>query len=62
MLYPEGGSQPQENPNAGKLKGSHYNFAPGEQKKRDYDWKINPRDHVFGYAEKKVLNGAALAL
>uniref|UniRef100_A0A7S3FSN4 EFHB C-terminal EF-hand domain-containing protein n=1 Tax=Strombidium rassoulzadegani TaxID=1082188 RepID=A0A7S3FSN4_9SPIT len=41
---------------------THGNFAPGEQKKRDYEWKFEPNDHVFGYAEKKVLNGAAMAL
>ena len=41
---------------------THGNFAPGEQKKRDYEWNLDPNAHRFGYAEKKVLNGAALAL
>ena len=41
---------------------THGNFAPGEQKNRDYDWKFDPTQHRFGYGEKKVLNGAAMAL
>ena len=43
-------------------KKTHGNYAPGEQKDRNYNWKINPNEHCFGYAEKKVLNGAANAL
>jgi hypothetical protein len=41
---------------------THGNFAPGEQKKRDYNWGFEPADQIFGYSEKKVLNGAAMAL
>jgi len=41
---------------------THGNYAPGEQKKRDYEWKFDPAEHNFGYGEKKILNGAALAL
>jgi len=37
---------------------THGNFNPGEQKKRDYNWGFEPADHIFGYSEKKVLNGA----
>ena len=37
---------------------THGNFYPGEQKKRDYNWGFEPADHIFGYSEKKVLNGA----
>jgi len=43
-------------------KRTHGNYAPGEQKARNYDWNFNPSDHCFGYGEKKVLNGAAMAL
>jgi hypothetical protein len=43
-------------------KKTHGNFAPGEQKNREYDWKFNPNAHVFGYGEKRVENGAAMAL
>ena len=41
---------------------THGNFQPGEQKKRDYNWKFDPAEHMFGYGEKKVLDGAAKAL
>ena len=41
---------------------THGNYAPGEQKNRDYDWKFNPNAHIFGYGEKRVENGAAMAL
>ena len=41
---------------------THGNYAPGEQKQREYNWKFNPSEHTFGYGEKKVLNGASLAL
>jgi EF-hand domain-containing family member B len=41
---------------------THMNYAPGEQKHRNYEWKFDPNGHVFGYAEKKVANGAAMAL
>jgi hypothetical protein len=43
-------------------KKTHGNFAPGEQKNREYDWKFNPSAHVFGYGEKRVEHGAAMAL
>ncbi|WIA10245.1 hypothetical protein OEZ85_010445 [Tetradesmus obliquus] len=35
---------------------SHGSFAPGEQRKRDYDWskaKIDPRQHRFGRVDSK---------
>ena len=37
---------------------THGNYDPGEQKTRDYNWKFDPADHMFGYGEQKVLNGA----
>ena len=43
-------------------KKTHGNFNPGEQKNRNYEWKIDPNEHRFGYGEKKVLNGAAMAI
>lgn len=30
---------------------THGNYQPGEQKKRDYNWKMDPNDHMFGYGE-----------
>lgn len=41
---------------------THGNFAPGEQKTRDYNYPVNPVDHRFGFGEKKVLNGAAMSV
>jgi len=61
MIAPRGGAQ--HDPASDALyRKTHMNYAPGEQKHRDYEWKFNPNDHVFGYAEKKVANGAAMAL
>ena len=52
-----------EDPNITDMyKKTHGNFAPGEQKNRNYDWNFNHNDHRFGYAEKRILNGAATAL
>jgi len=48
---------------------THGNFAPGEQRSRDYDWNANQRiqsgdaaNHAFGYGEQKLLNGAAKSI
>ena len=41
---------------------THGNYNPGQQKSRNYNWTIDPAEHRFGYSEKKVPNGAALAL
>jgi hypothetical protein len=62
MLYPMGGGRPEDQPIADMYKKTHGNFNPGEQKNRNYDWNMNPTDHRFGYGEKKVLNGAAMAI
>ena len=63
MLYPMGGAEAYEDKATHELyRKTHGNYAPGEQKLRDYDWKFDPQGHSFGYAEKRVLNGAAMAL
>jgi len=63
ILYPMGGAHISDDPNTHSMyRYTHGNFAPGEQKKRDYDWKFDPSEHAFGYAEKKVPKGAAQAL
>ncbi len=41
---------------------THGNFAPGEQKAREYNWPIEKTTHRFGYGEQKVLNGAAMSI
>ena len=43
-------------------KKTHGNFAPGEQKNRDYEWPLDKTTHRFGYGERAVPNGAATAL
>jgi hypothetical protein len=43
-------------------KKTHGNFDPGEQKSREYDWKFDQSAHRFGFGEKKVLNGASMAI
>ena len=35
------------------FRNTHGNYAPGEQKNRDYDWKSNPLGQNLGYAKKK---------
>ena len=63
MLYPMGGAYQYEDPTIHAMyRKTHGNYAPGEQKNRDYDWKFNPNGHIFGYGEKRVENGAAMAL
>lgn len=41
---------------------THGNFAPGEQKDRNYNWPVNKAQHRFGYGEQKFPNGAAMAI
>lgn len=62
ILYPLGGGQNEHEEFASQYKKTHGNFAPGEQKNREYNWKFDPNDHRFGYGEQKVLNGAANAI
>ena len=62
MLYPMGGAHNDEEAIQHMYRKTHGNFAPGEQKNRDYNWKFDPSSHRFGYGEKKVLNGASMAI
>ena len=62
MIYPLGVGQPENKVVSDMYRKTHGNFAPGEQKNRNYDWKLDPNSHRFGYAEKTVLNGAGDAL
>lgn len=43
-------------------KKTHGNFAPGEQKERDYYWPVDKSAHRFGFGERTQINGAATAL
>jgi hypothetical protein len=63
ILYPMGGAHIADDPVTHAMyRATHGNYAPGEQKKRNYEWKTDPAEHKFGYGEKKILNGAAQAL
>ena len=69
VLYPMGGSLEEKSDTAAQYKKTHGNFAPGEQRTRDYDWAANqrigqgnPGIHAFGYGEQKLLNGAAKSI
>ncbi|EGR29619.1 hypothetical protein IMG5_152210 [Ichthyophthirius multifiliis] len=41
---------------------THGNFEAGEQKSRDYNWPVDPKEHRFGKFEKTVTNQAQLAV
>lgn len=43
-------------------KKSHGNYRPGEQKQRDYQWKIDKDSFRFGYGEARIVNGAAMSI
>jgi hypothetical protein len=43
-------------------KKTHGNFAPGEQKARDYQWPIDKVTHRFGYGEQIQLHGVSKAI
>jgi|TARA_B110000305_G_C19345940_1_gene591672 hypothetical protein len=63
ILYPLGGSRISDDPTITAMyRNTHGNFAPGEQKVRDYNWQFDPKEHAFGYGEKRMPNGAANAV
>ena len=62
MIYPRGGGVKEEDQIREMYRKTHGNFAPGEQRKRDYEWKFDPADHRFGFGEKANMNGAAAAI
>eukprot|EP00771_Trimastix_marina_P001076 gnl/Trimastix_PCT/2118.p1 GENE.gnl/Trimastix_PCT/2118~~gnl/Trimastix_PCT/2118.p1 ORF type:complete len:579 (+),score=164.77 gnl/Trimastix_PCT/2118:2028-3764(+) len=49
--------QPPESPEARTMyKRSHGSYTPGEQRKREYDWPVDPSTTVFGRADMKGEN------
>lgn len=63
MLYPAGGAVASEDAETHMMyRKTHGNYDPGEQRSRDYNWKFDQKEHIFGYAEKRVLDGAKQAL
>lgn len=49
-------------PADGHREAKNRTIDPAVQKDRKYDWNVNKDQHRFGYAEQKVLNGAAHSL
>jgi hypothetical protein len=49
-------------PHGGHVEDRNRANAPATQTDRKYEWNIDTKKHNFGYAEAKVLNGAAYSL
>lgn len=41
---------------------THGAIPAGMQRKRDYQWTVDPVSHEFGYSENKLLNGVAKSI
>lgn len=62
LLFPNSGAR-DENPDYARMyEKTHANYAAGAQKSRQYNWKIDPTQHAFGYGEKSQPNQAARAI
>jgi len=61
VMYKAPGLQEDE-PVKEMYKKSHGLYEAGEQKKRNYNWKVDPNNHRFGKAEKNASNEARFAL
>lgn len=62
-MYPQGGDKEEKNNHAQQYLKTHGNYAPGQQRNREYEWSnIDPNNHAFGYGEKKLLNGASKSI
>lgn len=64
LIYPKAGSLEEKSEVREMYKKTHGNWAPGEQRNRGYVWDEkfgngSPKNHVFGFGEKRLLNGAA---
>jgi hypothetical protein len=62
VLYPVGGDKEERQDIAKMYNKTHGNFAPGEQRNREYNWTVDKTSHRFGYGEQRVLNGAAMSI
>jgi hypothetical protein len=57
LLYPQSGAMDETPAHTQMYKKTHANFAPGEQRQREYDWHTNPviqgnpDTHSFGFGE-----------
>lgn len=59
VLYQKGGAMEEKQEVQKMYRKTHGNFAPGEQRERDYQWTLDKTQHRFGYGEQKQENGAA---
>lgn len=68
LIYPDKGSLEEKPEVRDMYKKTHGNWAPGEQRQRGYNWDEKrfgsdvKTQHTFGYGEKRLLNGAAMAV
>lgn len=65
VLYPIDGDKEEKADIAKMYNKTHGNFAPGEQRNRDYNWNgagVDKTQHRFGYGEQRLLNGAAMSI
>jgi EF-hand domain-containing family member B len=62
VLYAVGGDKEEKAEIARMYNKTHGNFAPGEQRNRDYNWQVDKTQHRFGYGEQRLLNGAAMSI
>lgn len=61
LLYPEDRDEDQEK--EAVYRKSHGNFAPGEQRRRDYNWQFDPASHRFGVVgSREEKDGASACL
>lgn len=51
VLYPVGGEKEEKAEIARMYNKTHGNFAPGEQRNREYNWTLDKTQHRFGYGE-----------
>lgn len=58
LIYPSGGSQEERPETAAMYAKTHGNIPAGAQKNRNYNWPVDVSTHVFGYGEKRLINGA----
>eukprot|EP00775_Hariotina_reticulata_P010987 gene10987-11142_t len=55
IIFPQQAADDDNDPALHKMRLlSHGSFAPGEQRRRDYNWTIDPIDHRFGLVNNKA--------
>lgn len=62
LLFPSHGAEPEKPEVAQMYAKTHGNIKEGTQKKRDYEWPVDPQTNTFGYGEHIQPNGAARSI